>query len=81
MLWLKVYANIRKIVVFFLFLLVATSDVKETKDSEKKVDPLKEPPLESDALVRVTVMITIAHVFLVTVACIVGVRLRAICFG
>ncbi|XP_020618730.1 N-alpha-acetyltransferase 15, NatA auxiliary subunit-like isoform X1 [Orbicella faveolata] len=32
----------------------ATSDVKETKDSEKKADPLKEPPLESDALVRVS---------------------------
>ena len=63
------------------FLLAATSDVKETKDSEKKVDPLKEPPLESDALVRVTVMITIAHVFLVTVACIVGVSLRTISFG
>lgn len=40
-------------------LLAATSDVKENKDSEKKADPLKEPPLESDALVRVTVIITI----------------------
>ena len=63
-----------------MFLLVATSDVKETKDSEKKVDPLKEPPLESDALVRVTVMITIAHISSV-LACIVGVSLRAISFG
>ena len=41
--------NICEIVV------AATSDVKETKESEKKADPLKEPPLESDALVKVTV--------------------------
>ena len=55
-----------KIVVFCLFFLVATSDVKETKDGEKKADPLKEPPLESDALVRVTATITIAHLFVVS---------------
>lgn len=32
----------------------ATNDVKENKESDKKADPFKEPPLESDALVRVT---------------------------
>ena len=41
-----------------LFLLAATSVVKETKDSEKKADPFKEPPFESDALVRVSIMVT-----------------------
>ena len=35
-------------------LLAATSDVKENKDNDKKGDSLKEPPLESDVLVRVS---------------------------
>lgn len=33
----------------------ATNDVKENKESDKKADPFKEPPLESDALVRVNI--------------------------
>lgn len=74
-----------KLLCFFLFLfflLAATSDVKEAKDSEKKADPLKEPPLESDALVRVTLSITVAHLSVVRLHTVVtGVSLRAISFA
>lgn len=85
MLSLIVNADICKTVVFlffFFFLLAATSDVKEAKDSEKKADPLKEPPLESDALVRVTLSITVAHLSVVSLHTVVtGVSLRAISFA
>ena len=41
--------------VFNFFFPSATNDVKENKESDKKADPFKEPPLESDALVRVNI--------------------------
>ena len=84
MLSLIVNADICKTVVFlfFFFVFSATSDVKEAKDSEKKADPLKEPPLESDALVRVTLSITVAHLSVVRLHTVVtGVSLRAISFA
>ena len=38
---------------FFFFSPLANTEVKENKESEKKADPFKEPPLESEALSRV----------------------------
>ena len=37
----------------FFFSSSANTEVKENKESEKKADPFKEPPLESEALSRV----------------------------
>ena len=39
--------------VFVVCFPLATTDVKENKENDKKADPLKEPPLESEALCRV----------------------------
>lgn len=43
------------VIVKLIFFPSATNDVKENKESDKKADPFKEPPLESDALVRVNI--------------------------
>lgn len=79
---MQIFVKLLCFFLFFFFLLAATSDVKEAKDSEKKADPLKEPPLESDALVRVTLSITVAHLSVVRLHTVVtGVSLRAISFA
>ena len=48
----SLYLNV---IVKLIFFPSATNDVKENKESDKKADPFKEPPLESDALVRVNI--------------------------
>lgn len=55
--WLVIiFAILLSLILCFVF-SKANTDVKENKENEKKADPLKEPPLEPDALSRVGTVI------------------------